>query len=98
MNRTFNHQGLKITVKTINFEPWFLAKDIANFLNIKNPSMMIRSAKTSKYFVKKITTKTLGGKQKMLYINIRGINHILKHCKKDKTFILKDFIKKTINK
>ena len=93
MNNSFNYQGFQITVQTINLEPWFLAKDIANFLNLKNPSMMIRYSKTSKDFVKKITTKTLRGKQKMLYININGLNNILKHCKKQKTSILKDWIK-----
>ena len=93
MNNSFNYQGFKITVQTIDLEPWFLAKDIANFLNLKNPSMMIRYANTSKHFVKKLTTKTIGGKQKMLYINTNGINHILKHCKNQKASILKDWIK-----
>jgi Prophage antirepressor len=64
MNNFFNYQGFQVTVQTINFEPWFLAKDIANILMLKNPSMMIRHAKISKYFVRKIATNTLGGKQK----------------------------------
>ena len=50
MNNSFNYQGFQITVETIDLEPWFLAKDIANFLNLKNPSMMIRYSKTSGIF------------------------------------------------
>ena len=93
MNNYLNHQGFKITVETINLEPWFLAKDIANFLNLKNPSIMIRHANISKDFVKKIATNTIGGKQKMLYINIKGLKSVLDHCKKEKTSDLKHWIK-----
>ena len=71
MNNSLNHQGFQITVETINLEPWFLAKDIARFLNLKNPSMMIRYANISKEFIRKIPTNTIGGKQKMLYIHIK---------------------------
>ena len=93
MNNSLNHQGFMITVETINLEPWFLAKDIARFLNLKNPSMMVRHAKISKDFVRKIPTNTIGGKQKMLYINKKGLNDILDHCKKYKTSVLRNWIR-----
>ena len=92
MNNFLNYQGFQVTVQTINFEPWFLAKDIANILMLKNPSMMIRHAKISKDFVRKIATNTLGGKQKMLYINRKALEGILDHSKRDKASHLRHWI------
>ena len=58
---------------------------------LKNPSMMIRHAKISKYFVRKIATNTLGGK-KMLYINRKALEGILDHSKRDKASHLRHWI------
>lgn len=54
--------------------------------------MMIRHAKISKYFVRKIATNTLGGKQKMLYINRKALEDIQDHSKRDKASHLRHWI------
>jgi len=53
--------------------------------------MMIRHAKISKDFVRKIATNTLGGK-KMLYINRKALEDIQDHSKRDKASHLKHWI------
>jgi prophage antirepressor-like protein len=40
----FNFKSNQVRVLTIKEEPWFVAKDVANVLDYKDPSMMLKHA------------------------------------------------------
>lgn len=81
-NQTFHFQGKEIQIKVVNNEPWFLAADIAKALTVKDTSRMINNANIKEKHVRGILNITLGGEQKMLFVDEAGMYKILMKSRK----------------
>ena len=81
-NQTFHFQGKEIQIKVIDNEPWFLAADIARALTVKDTSRMIEHAIVKEHHVRTILNRTLGGEQKMLFVDEAGMYKILMKSRK----------------
>lgn len=81
-NQTFHFQGKEIKIKVIDNEPWFLAVDIAKALAVKDTSRMIDNASIKEKHVRTILNSTLGGEQKMLFVDEAGMYKILMKSRK----------------
>ena len=81
-NQTFHFQGKEIQIKVVNNEPWFLAADIAKALTVKDTSRMINNANIKEKHVRGILNSTLGGEQKMLFVDEAGMYKILMKSRK----------------
>ena len=81
-NQTFHFQGKEIQIKVIDNNPWFLASDIAKALSVKNVSMMVENANVKETHTRIILNYTLGGEQKMLFVDEAGMYKILMKSRK----------------
>ena len=81
-NQTFHFQGKEIQIKVIDNEPWFLAADIARALTVKDTSRMIEHASIKEQHVRTILNRTLGGEQRMLFVDESGMYKILMKSRK----------------
>ena len=81
-NKTFHFQGKEIQIKVVNNEPWFLAADIAKALSNTDVSNMVKSANIKDYHVRTYLNRTLGGEQKMLFVDEAGMYKILMKSRK----------------
>ena len=81
-NQIFRFQGKEIQIKVVNNEPWFLAADIAKALTVKDTSRMINNANIKEKHVRGILNITLGGEQKMLFVDEAGMYKILMKSRK----------------
>lgn len=75
-------------------EPWFLAKDVADWIEHKDVSMMIRKVDD----VEKGTNNvcTLGGNQEMWFLTEDGMNEVLMQSRKPKAKEVKKEIKQIL--
>ena len=81
-SQTFHFQGKEIQIKVVDNEPWFLAADIAKALTVKDTSRMINNANIKEKHVRAILNITLGGEQKMLFVDEAGMYKILMKSRK----------------
>ena len=81
-NQTFQFQGKDIQVKVIENSPWFLAADIAKALTVKDASKMVENANVKEMHIRTILNRTLGGEQKMLFVDESGMYKILMKSRK----------------
>ena len=81
-NQTFHFQGKEIQIKVIDNNPWFLASDIAKALSVKNVSDMVKSANIKEKHCRIVLNYTLGGEQKMLFVDEAGMYKILMKSRK----------------
>ena len=81
-NQTFQFQGEDIQIKVIDNSPWFLASDIAKALSVKNVSMMVENANIKEIHTRIILNDTLGGEQKMLFVDESALYKILMKSRK----------------
>lgn len=72
MNEIFNFQGQQVRTVTINREPYFVGKDVAEVLGYTNPRQALKShVDEDDKGVSKFDT--LGGKQDLTIINESGL-------------------------
>lgn len=64
----------EVRVVMKNGEPWFVAKDVCNVLEIKNSRDSLARLDEDEKGV--VLTDTLGGKQEMSVVNEPGLSHI----------------------
>ena len=81
-NQIFRFKGKEIQIKVVNNEPWFLAADIAKALSNTDVSNMVKSANIKDYHVRTYLNRTLGGEQKMLFVDEAGMYKILMKSRK----------------
>ena len=81
-NQIFHFQGKEIQIKVIDNNPWFLASDIAKALSVKNVSDMVKSANIKEKHCRIVLNYTLGGEQKMLFVDEAGMYKILMKSRK----------------
>ena len=81
-NQTFHFQGKEIQIKVVNNEPWFLVSDIAKALGNSDVSNMVKSANIKEKHKGTYGVRTLGGEQKMLFVDEAGMYKILMKSRK----------------
>ena len=81
-NQTFHFKGKEIQIKVVNNEPWFLVSDIAKALGNSDVSNMVKSANIKEKHKGTYGVRTLGGEQKMLFVDEAGMYKILMKSRK----------------
>ena len=81
-NQTFHFQGKEIQIKVVNNEPWFLVSDIAKALGNSDVSNMVKSANIKEKHKGTYGVRTLGGEQKILFVDEAGMYKILMKSRK----------------
>ena len=81
-NQIFRFKGKEIQIKVVNNEPWFLVSDIAKALGNSDVSNMVKSANIKEKHKGTYGVRTLGGEQKMLFVDEAGMYKILMKSRK----------------
>ena len=76
---TFNFESKSIRTLAINNEPWFVAKDLCNAINISNYRDAIERLDDDEKGV--ALTDTLGGKQEMAVVSESGMYTLILRCR-----------------
>ena len=76
---TFNFESKSIRTLAINNEPWFVAKDLCNAINISNYRDAIERLDDDEKGV--TLTDTLGGKQEMAVVSESGMYTLILRCR-----------------
>lgn len=76
---TFNFESNSIRTLVINNEPWFVAKDLCNAINISNYRDAIEKLDEDEKGV--ALTDTLGGKQEMNIVSESGMYTLILRCR-----------------
>ncbi|MCW4597970.1 Bro-N domain-containing protein, partial [Pasteurella multocida subsp. multocida] len=76
---TFQFEEISIRVIAINNEPWFIAKDLCNAINISNYRDAIERLDDDEKGV--ALTDTLGGKQEMKIVSESGMYTLILRCR-----------------
>lgn len=71
LEKVFNYQGTELRTVVLNNEPWFVAKDVCDILEIKNPSQALTRLDDDEKGL--ILNDTPSGKQKMAHVNEYGL-------------------------
>lgn len=78
-----NFEGVKVRTMNINGEPWFVAKDICEALELTNSRMAIKALDEDERGV--TLTYTLGGKQKVGAVSESGFYKLIVRSRKAST-------------
>ena len=76
----FDYNGAEIRVLTEDGEPWFVAKDVCDVLELSNPSWNIKELDSDEKGITKV--ETLGGPQQMAIITESGLYTLVMRSKK----------------
>ena len=76
---TFNFENQSIRTIAINNEPWFIAKDLCDAINISNYRDAIERLDEDEKGV--ALTDTLGGKQEMAVVSESGMYTLIRRCR-----------------
>lgn len=71
LQNIFHYNGMKLRTVFINDEPWFVAKDVCDILEIGNPSMALERLDADEKGISSI--ETLGGVQNVATVNEPGL-------------------------
>ncbi|QIM63164.1 antirepressor [Pasteurellaceae bacterium Orientalotternb1] len=75
----FNFENAAIRVITINNEPWFIAKDLCEALNLSNSRMALLALDDDEKGVS--STYTLGGEQELAIVSESGMYTLILRCR-----------------
>ena len=79
--KVFNYQQSEVRTFLVDGQPWFVAKDVCNILEIKNVSKAIQSLDNDE---KGLTTSyTLGGLQEVNTVNESGLYALIFKSRKE---------------
>ncbi|MBO8164515.1 MAG: phage antirepressor KilAC domain-containing protein [Brevibacillus sp.] len=86
----FHYDGAKLRVVTKNGEPWFVARDVCDILEINNPSQALARLDDDERGL--ISTDTPGGKQEMAAVNEPGLYSLILGSRKPEAKAFKRWI------
>lgn len=90
LSQIFMYQGNQVRTSVINEEPWFVAKDVCDVLEIGNPSQTLSRLDEDERGL--ISNDTLGGKQEMAAVNEPGLYSLILGSRKKEAKAFKRWI------
>lgn len=81
LSNIFNYNGQQVRTAIINDEPWFVAKDVCDILEIGNPSQAVARLDDDEKGL--ISIDTLGGRQELSAVNEAGLYNLIFTSRKD---------------
>jgi prophage antirepressor-like protein len=75
MEFNFSTQSQSVRIELINSEPWFVAKDVCDILELSNVSKALLSLDDDEKGITKV--QTLGGEQSLLIVNESGLYNLI---------------------
>ena len=90
LQKVFNYSGVEVRTIIKDDEPWFVAKDVCDVLEIGNVSKALERIPTR---MKGITTSdTLGGKQEFLTVSEPGLYRLIFTSRKEEAEQFQDWV------
>jgi prophage antirepressor-like protein len=86
----FMYQGSQVRTEIKDGEPWFVAKDVCEILDIGNPSQAVSRLDDDEKGL--ITIDTLGGKQELTAVNESGLYNLIFTSRKEEAKQFKRWI------
>ena len=80
LQKVFDYEGHKVRTVLINGEPYFVAKDLCDVLEIGNPTMALTRLRENEKGISSI--ETLGGVQQMSVVNETGMYLLIMRSRK----------------
>jgi anti-repressor protein len=90
LQKLFDYEGHKLRTIVINGEPWFVAKDVCEILEIGNTSMALERLDEDEKGISSI--ETLGGKQNLTVVNEPGLYTLVLGSRKPEAKTFKRWI------
>jgi prophage antirepressor-like protein len=90
LSNVFNYSGRQLRTAIINDEPWFVAKDVCDILEIGDTSSALRRLDDDEKGTH--TILTLGGNQQMAIVNEAGLYNLIFTSRKDEAKQFKKWV------
>lgn len=94
LQRVFDFKGNDLRTVLLNDEPWFVAKDVCNILQINNSRDALSRLDADEKGV--ATTDTLGGKQQLSVVNESGLYELIFASRKLEAKMFKKWVKQEV--
>ncbi|WP_416730268.1 BRO family protein [Fictibacillus sp. JL2B1089] len=94
LQKLFDFRGQQLRVVEQNNEPWFVAKDVCDILEIKNNRDALSKLDEEEKGV--ALTDTLGGKQKLSIVNESGLYELIFTSRKLEAKVFKKWVKQEV--
>ncbi|MBC9785845.1 Bro-N domain-containing protein, partial [Heliobacterium chlorum] len=75
LQKVFNYEGNQVRTVMIDGQPWFVAKDVCDVLDIGNPTMALSRLDNDEKGLSLI--ETLGGQQQLTVVNEPGLYSLI---------------------
>jgi prophage antirepressor-like protein len=94
IQKVFNFHGMPLRIIEQTSEPWFIAKDVCEILEISNSRMALQRLEDDEKGVSSVDTP--GGKQSMSIINESGLYELIFASRKPEAKIFKKWVKQEV--
>lgn len=94
LQRIFNFKGQDLRMVIQNHEPWFVAKDVCNILELSNSRMALQRLDETEKGVSSIDTP--GGKQQLSIVNESGLYELIFASRKLEAKMFKKWVKQEV--
>lgn len=90
LQKVFEYSGVQVRTFIKDGEPWFVAKDICDILELKDPSMAL--TRLSEKQKGTTTIGTLGGNQSVLSVSEAGLYKLIFTSRKEEAVVFQDWV------
>lgn len=90
LQKVFNYQNTEVRTVIKNSEPWFVAKDVCDILDIKDQGQALEKLNDRQRGGYKVDT--LGGKQTMIIVSEAGLYKLIFTSRKEEAVTFQDWV------
>jgi anti-repressor protein len=88
--QVFKYEGTQVRTVVMNEQPWFVAKDVCDILELGNPAQALNRLDHDEKDI--ISNDTLGGEQAMLIVNEPGLYSLILGSRKPEARVFKRWV------